>query len=119
MLVRERLVCVEGIASLRMMSVRCGLGAGTRRTGLSIDDHAATQHIVHDQRRQAQQRRRREAARIRYAASGPDHFTICFRQAIDELRLGIHRRMLASIVLCECQCVAETKIPGQIDYFHV
>src|SRR6185369_17666966 len=85
-LMRERLVGVKGSGTLRMMRIRCGFRARTRRASLGIDDDAATQAATRNQRRQPKQRRGGKASRIRNAGCRFYCLTICLRKPVNKLR---------------------------------
>src|ERR1051326_5442865 len=116
---RERLVGVKGSRSLWMMRVRRGLRPPPWGAGLGVDDHAASQKVIRNQRRQPEQRRRGKASRVRNASCRLDCLAICLSKSVNKLRLRVHRRLLATIVLCEHLRVAQTKVTRKVNDFHV
>src|SRR5689334_5983651 len=100
-LMRERLVGVKGSRTLRMMRIRRGFRARTGRASLGIDDDAATQKVIRNQRRQPKQGRGRETSRIRNAGCRSYGLTICLGKPVNKLRLCVHRGLLAPVVLRE------------------
>ncbi len=71
-----------------------------------------------NQRRQTEQGRGGKASGIRNQSRVPDRFAIGFRQAVNKLRLRVHRRVLTAVVLLKLGLVAQPKVAGQIDHLH-
>src|ERR1051326_5646045 len=119
MLMRERLVSVERCRALRMMSVRRGFSTGTRRAGLRINNDAATQQIIRNQRRQTEQRRCRKTSGVCNAGRRLDCLAIRLSETVNKLRLSSHRRLRTAVVLSENFRVAQTKIAREVNHFHM
>src|SRR5438067_12597974 len=110
MLMRERLVGVKRIHALRVMRVRGGLCARTRRACLRVNDHTPVNKISGDERRKSQQRRGRKAAGIADACRRPYSLAVRLRQPVNEIRLRSKRRVLAVVELLKHCAVAQAKV---------
>jgi hypothetical protein len=96
-----------------------GLRARAGRTRLRIHDHAPAEQPARDERRKAEQRRRRKATGIADEPRAFDALSVRLRQAIDKLALQLRRGVLAPVVLQKFARVAQTKIARQVNHTHM
>src|SRR5205085_5832708 len=115
----ERFIGVERIHTLRVMSVRGGLRARTRRAGLRVNDHTSVNKISGDERRKSQQRCGRKASWIADARRRPYSLAVRLRQPVNEIRLRSKRRVLAFVELLEHLAVTQTKVAREINHLHL
>ena len=115
---RERLVGVERVCALRVVRVRGGLRARTRRAGLRVHDDAPFDRARRGERCEAQKRRGGEAAGVADETRTLDLFAVDLRQTVNELALQLRRRVLAPVVLFELLSVAQPEVARQVNHLH-